>query len=237
MVGLATAGILGGATATGIILVTSGPLSDTGPSAAPTAAAGDASVTANPSATSVANDAKLDVAERFDPATLPPVDTKEWVAYAGPRGELTVRAPASWTVTTREQHDYLGEKVIGDYAKVLKVANLPATPGEFSPSPGDVWADIRTETALVTYSVGRDDSGMFHQVRFVRSISGRDAEIIGTQFRDGVGLDPGIGALTLFVSAPSPRGGYLVAAVHVALPADLKTLAEAMALLTGIALK
>lgn len=234
---IGAAAVAGAATAGGVVLYTSGPFAnDEGPpaQAGPTETA---IAEASPSPTAAPADSTLDASEPFDPATLPPVDTTDWVTHTGPRGELTIRTPASWTVKTSEQTDFSGETVIGDSIKVLSLANPPATPGSFSPSPGDVWADLATELEPVTYSSGIDDAGQFNQVQFTREIGGQPSEILATQFLNPPGFPPGVGELTFFASVPTPRGGYLIAAVHVALPADLKTVAEAQALLTEVILK
>lgn len=247
---LAVAGIAGGATAALLVLSTSGPSADlTGnpdqsslpaagsPSPSPTLGTTSGSPATRPTANPAQNATKLDVDEPFDPAKLPAVDTSTWVVHIGPRRQLTIRAPESWTVTTQEHFEYTGTTVIGDSAKVLKVANLPTAPVGFLPKPGDVWADIATEPAYVAYSVGSNDQQMFHQVRFAALISGHNADVLATQFKRPAGFEPGVGALTFFVSVQGPGGEYLVAAVHVALPADLTTIAEAQALLTTIVLK
>jgi hypothetical protein len=240
LVGLAAGAIAGGGAATVAVLMTSGPLADSGneqvSSETPTATSTQPatpipSPTAAGTSTPSADD-RLEPDERFDPLKLPTVDTTGWVEHTGPRGSLTVRAPADWRVETREQMDYTGSTVVGDFAKVLHVAH-PSS--EFTAAPGDVWADIATESEPVTYSTERK---VFYQVRLSTAISGHPAEVTVTQFEPPLELfEPGAGAITFFVSAKSPSGAYLNAAVHVALPADLKTVAQALAILTEIELK
>jgi hypothetical protein len=181
-------------------------------------------------------EATLDVDERFDPAKLPPVDTTGWVASTGPSGELTVRVPPGWWADASAQTDHTGTTVIGDFVKVLKLRPgiVPGRPVGYAPQPGDVWADITTERTLRSYST---EVRIFHQVTYKRSLGGRDIEITATQFDRLETFEPGVGALTLFISVPTPSGGYLNAAIHVALPADLTTIAQAQAVLTEIVLK
>jgi hypothetical protein len=234
---------LGAATAGGavvvVVLTTSGPFALSQDDPAPPSAAAEETATAthpSPSPTVDPQPDQLAPDEPFDPARLPPVDTTGWVAYTGPRGELTVRVPPSWWAETRAQTDYTGTTVIGDYVKVLRLRPgiVPGRPVGFAPQPGDVWADISTVTAPTPLT---RRTQTFHELKYVVHISGRSAEITAFQTDQPETFEPGVGALSLYVSASTPSGGYLEALVTVALPADLTTIAEAQAILTGIVLR
>lgn len=244
LIGLAVSALAGGGVVAGVVLTTSGPLADSpGPLqqasptptvvSTPTPTPTQATVsTATPARTPAG--ARQEPDAQFDPSSLPAVDTIAWTTAVGPRGELTLRVPSSWKVDVHPQTDYSGQTVIGDAVKVLKVKDLPTGNVGFTPQPGDVWADLSTERRPIAYSTSRP---VFYQLRYTRSVAGRPAEILATQFNEPENFDRGMGVLTLYASVPTPSGGFLIATVNIALPADRSTIAEAQAVLTEVTLK
>jgi hypothetical protein len=233
-IGLAVGAATAGGAVVVAVLTTSGPFANSPDDPAPPSAAAEKTATAthpSPSPTVDPQPDQLAPDQPFDPARLPPVDTSGWVAYEGPKGTITVRVPPTYRVRASFSTDYTGERVLGDAFKVLSVKNLPSAAVGFAAEPGDLWADLATEPNARAFAT---EQQVAHQVRYRLMVGGIEAEVIATQFREVAGFEPGVGALTLFVSAPGPDGRHLNGAVHVALPADWTTIATAQAILTEV---
>ena len=170
--------------------------------------------------------------DNFDFGRLPAVDTLSWTRATSPSGALSIALPTGWRSIFGVNYDVSG-KPIGE---TLKVLSFPNQGGEFVPMPGWVWMDISTSTVPATASIVASQT-IVREVVFDRAVNGGNASVTVWTLDPSGPTDGRPGAVFVHLQVPAGSGAALFAAASIALPADSREIAIAMAVVQSVVAK